>query len=330
VHLVHRPTNDPALRVDASIVVVTRDRVSEALRAVASALSQEDCATEVIVIDDGSHDGTAETISCRLPGAWVYRAPVSRGYIAERNFAASVARGEFLFSLDDDAELTNSGTVAATLRDFDSEDIGAVAIPYWEVTGERADLRFSRLGRDRVEVAGHFHGCAYAIQRELFLCIGGFGEHLFHMGEERDLAVRMLQAGYFIRLGSTSGIAHRPSRTRQPAMNAFYARRNDVLFAWQRVPVYALPGHLLRLTGGALLAMISSNGRPHARAMLRGFIQGWRDSRWVQRVPLDPGVYRLSLRLRRKGPMDICEARARLRRPLGSGGANADASGCHV
>jgi GT2 family glycosyltransferase len=57
---------------DASVVIVTKERQADGLKAVASAFAQAD-RVEVIVIDDGSGDGTSAAIAERFP---VSAAPV--------------------------------------------------------------------------------------------------------------------------------------------------------------------------------------------------------------------------------------------------------------
>jgi hypothetical protein len=45
---------------------------------------------------------------------------------------------------------------------------------------------------------------------------------------------------------------------------------------------------------------------------LRGMAQGWREALLTPRAPVNPAAYKLGLRLRRKGPMSLAEARVRL------------------
>ena len=64
---------------------------------------------EVVVVDDGSVDGTAQRVADalpRLPGAVVLRNDVPRGLAAARNQGAAVATGRWLAFLDGDDWLT--------------------------------------------------------------------------------------------------------------------------------------------------------------------------------------------------------------------------------
>jgi glycosyltransferase involved in cell wall biosynthesis len=92
--------------------------------AVDSALAQTVPALEVIVVDDGSNDETAEVVR-RYPGVrYIYRN--NAGAAAARNTGASAANGEYLIFLDADDRLTSSA-VEAGLRCFEkSPDSGFV------------------------------------------------------------------------------------------------------------------------------------------------------------------------------------------------------------
>jgi GT2 family glycosyltransferase len=297
-------------RLEASVTIVTRDRLPEVLGCVRSVLAQQGCSIEVIVIDDGSTDGSAEGLSRRFDDVAVYRSQTPAGPAGQRNFAASVARGEFIFGIDDDAELIDPRTIADTIADFTAgPDIGAVAIPYLEREAGGAVTRFHHARSEEVEIVEQFVAAAYAVRREAFLTVGGYSGHLFYYGEERDLCVRLLQAGYLVRLGTAAPLEHRPCQLRQDELRAFHGRRNDALFAWQNVPARALPRHVAMTTMNGAIAAGRIAGGAYAKHMLRGMIQGWRDARLYRRHPVDLGTYRLSLQLRRRGPLSLPAAR---------------------
>ena len=109
----------------ASVVITTRNRKDELRTAVRSAL-QQSAAPEVIVIDDGSTDGTAAMITTEFPGVRLMRHEESRGLIVRRNEGAKLATGDIIFSIDDDAAFSTPEVIAQTLREFGDERIGAV------------------------------------------------------------------------------------------------------------------------------------------------------------------------------------------------------------
>jgi glycosyltransferase involved in cell wall biosynthesis len=88
-----------------SVVIPTYNRVNVIERAVASALMQSTRDLEVIVVDDGSSDGTEELVAGIGDRRVRYlRRDVRGGGSAARNTGLSQARGEFLAFLDSDDE----------------------------------------------------------------------------------------------------------------------------------------------------------------------------------------------------------------------------------
>lgn len=81
-----------------SVLIPTFNRRDLVLEAVASAVAQSYPSVEVIVIDDGSTDGTSHAI----PGAEVVVLPRRCGPAAARNAGIAVARGSFIALLDSD------------------------------------------------------------------------------------------------------------------------------------------------------------------------------------------------------------------------------------
>lgn len=91
----------PTRRV--SVVVPTRDRRELLLRALASALSQEDVEVAVVVVDEASSDGTREAVA-QLADARVsvVAHDVPRGVAAARNAGVERIETEWVAFLDDD------------------------------------------------------------------------------------------------------------------------------------------------------------------------------------------------------------------------------------
>ena len=89
-----------------SVVIPTYNRAARLLRAVGSALQQTHHDVEVVVVDDGSTDGTAARLSERFgdDDRVRYVARANGGPAAARNTGLSVASGDFVAFLDSDDE----------------------------------------------------------------------------------------------------------------------------------------------------------------------------------------------------------------------------------
>jgi GT2 family glycosyltransferase len=289
---------------DISVVIATRNRRSDAHRAVASVL-QQTCGAEVLVLDDASTDGTAEMFERDFPGVAVHRSAQPRGYIVQRNRGVELATAPIVVIIDDDAVLASRRTLEQTLRDFDRPRIGAVAIPHVDVT-VRTTPRVSAPADDGIFLTSEFTGTATAVRRDVFAAVGGFRESFFHQGEERDFCLRMLEAGWVVRVGRADPIHHYLSAARDVRRMDLYGRRNAVLCAWYNEP---LPDALVRMAEMSALGMSSGIrvGRP--LNALRGLALGYRDC-WRERAarrPVRPNVNRAFRRLSKHGPLPLAE-----------------------
>lgn len=84
-----------------SVVIPTRDRWPIVEEAVDSVLAQTFASFELIVVDDGSRDGTAEKIEEAFPLARILRLP-GEGVSAARNAGVAAAKGVWAAFLDSD------------------------------------------------------------------------------------------------------------------------------------------------------------------------------------------------------------------------------------
>jgi glycosyltransferase involved in cell wall biosynthesis len=225
-----------------TVVITSKDRRDDLRRALASCMRQT-AEPEILVIDDGSSDGTAEMVRREFPTVRLLRDETSKGLIVQRNRGASRASGDVIISIDDDADFPSSDTIAHTLREFTDPRIGAVAIPFVNVNYSDEVLQRAPPG-DSVMVTSAYIGTAHAVRRDVFLQLGGYREYLFHQGEEEDFCIRMLNAGFVVRLGSANPIHHYESPNRSRWRMDVYGARNKVLFSWYNVPMPHLLMHL--------------------------------------------------------------------------------------
>lgn len=301
-----RYASDRSLSADknpasAAVVITTKNRVDDLEKAVRSALAQEG-RVEVLVMDDSSDDETVSRMRNSYPEVKLQEHEESCGYIVRRNQAASLTDADVIISIDDDATLDSPHVVKQTLAAFDNPRVGAVAIPVRHVLdGNKLDQ--CAPDEQHIWICDDFMGTAHALRRELFIALGAYRESLVHQGEERDYAIRLLDAGYFVRMGSGDTISHHESPRRSFARMDYYGRRNDVIFAWCNVPSRYLLPHLAAtcLKG---LAFSLRVGRP--LKMYAGMMDGLRECLlgWHERSPVSPGTYRKFRALRTPERLD--------------------------
>ncbi len=94
---------DKSHSMNISVIIPTYNRAHLLARAVRSVLNQSLSAQEIIVVDDGSTDNTAEVMTQQFPQC-VYIQQSNKGVSAARNRGIDAAEGEWLAFLDSDDE----------------------------------------------------------------------------------------------------------------------------------------------------------------------------------------------------------------------------------
>lgn len=257
---------------------------------------------EILVLDDGSDDGTSGMVCDEFSTVRLKRFDSSAGYIARRNQGAHLAAAPIIISIDDDAVFPGSETIAETIAEFDDPRIGAVAIPFVNVNQSPAvSLPAPAEGRF---ATFSFTGTAYAMRRDIFMRLHGFRACLMHQGEEMDFCIRLLEAGCVVRVGRADPIHHLESPRRDLRRMDHFGRRNDILFAWNNVPLAALLPHLLVTScNGLLVGLRVGRFRGMARGLLSGYAALFRDC--AHRQPVSWRTYRVARELKKQIAMPM-------------------------
>jgi len=295
--------------MQATVVITTKNRREDLLRAIESALGQT-AKPEVLVMDDGSTDDTQATVLRKFPTVHLHRSEQSRGLIVQRNRAARLAENPIVFSIDDDAIFSTSSVVEKTLREFSHPRVGAVAIPFANVNQSPTVLQRAP-GPNCIYATHNFIGTAHAVRRDLFLALGGYREMLVHQNEEEDYCIRLLGAGYITRCGDADPIHHFESPRRSWERMDYYGSRNNVLYAWQNVPFPHMIVHL----GGTTAKTLAYQLEPERLwTRLRGVAAayGLAFTAQCERQPVTKAVYRLIREIKRRGPLSLREIETRL------------------
>ncbi|MEP7341838.1 MAG: glycosyltransferase [Acidobacteriota bacterium] len=283
----------------ASIVIPTFNRAEELHELLQSALAQT-VPVEIHVMDDGEGNVTKDLIRKKFSQVNYHKLGTLCGPAYQRNRGIELASCNIVFPVDDDSLFVSPNTIEQTLAEFNHPRIAAVGIPFINVRQDQI-VRQRPPESARTYVASTFVGASHAIRRDVFLKAGGYREHFFYMGEEGDLCLRMMNAGYLTRLGNADPIHHLESPRRNLGRAGFTGRRNDVLFTWHNVPSPNLPAHLVGTTVNALKTAIGSGC---FWQMMNGTASGYANifKRWHQRRPVTQSIYQLHRMLKKCGP----------------------------
>jgi GT2 family glycosyltransferase/2-phospho-L-lactate transferase/gluconeogenesis factor (CofD/UPF0052 family) len=236
---------------------------------------------ELIVVDNGSTDGTAEFLYEQFPEVNVVRLHTNTG-MTGYNVGFATARGKYVVMLDDDSHLAPDAveTMVKLWEAAADENIGVMAFrvmnPHlgslvthlWE---ER--LLDAPPGRER-EITS-FAACGAAVRRDVLDRVGYFDDDFFIYATEDDLAIRIWAAGYKIVYEPRCLSYHRESRKQRSWKRYGRGFRNAAWFNLKHLPWRFLPVVFVRNLVWLTLRGIRFRSFAYFFYGLVGYFQGY-------------------------------------------------------
>lgn len=191
-------------------------------------------ATEIILVDNASEDGSPDQIAQEFPQIELIRLAQNVGFGAGNNLGARQARGEFLFLLNTDTLLIEevlpelirlmqahpeAGIIGPRLLNADRTLQLSIAREIG-IKGEFQTLRQlqkSKHAHQQEAVFAQYQslqavdivvGAAFLIRKSLFQQLGGFDQNFFMYFEESDLCQRARDAGWQVLYTPTVSLIH--------------------------------------------------------------------------------------------------------------------------
>jgi len=257
-----------------SYIVITMDRRDELAGCLRNLQQQDYPGKQIIVVDNGSSDGTAAMVSGQFPEVDLIILKTNQGVAGGRNRAMEMARGELCIFIDDDARLADRQATRRTITYFkDDPQLACVAffIRYAHTGCEQTGAipRWDKRSIDEDYACSYFCGGGFALRRRIFMALGMFWETLWYGGEELDFSYRLLDKGY--RLLRSAGIVvdHYEVPTSRPGGQWIYFNaRNRCWIAVRNLPwLYAATTSLAWWCYTAYIDMKSG----HFTSFARGF-----------------------------------------------------------
>jgi GT2 family glycosyltransferase len=190
---------------------------------------------QILVVDNGSKDGSPELLQSDFPDATLIRNSQNLGFAAGNNvgiLAAMAAGAKYVLILNNDTEV-DPGLIRELVSACEADDsigISTAKMYFMEppniiwYAGSTVNLwtgTFRHVGYgevdngqfDSVTEPGFATGCCFLIRADLLKKLGGFEERFFIYAEDLDLSVRCRKAGYRIVLNPRAKLWHKESGT---------------------------------------------------------------------------------------------------------------------
>ena len=230
----------PASPAPVAVVIATRNRGTELLGTLAwlRVLHEQ---PPIVVVDNGSTDGTAELVRANYRGVQVVGLRRNQGGAARTVGARLVDSPYVAFSDDDSWWAPGALSRAAELLDRHPR-LAVLAARVLVGPDQRLDPVCREMALSPLPSAADLPGpsvlgfiaCGAVVRRAAFLEVGGFDIRLGVGGEEELLAVDLAARGWGLAYVEEVVAHHHPSPSRDPSARRRVQVRNALWSAWLR------------------------------------------------------------------------------------------------
>lgn len=219
-------------------------------RSIESLLAQTLSPAEILVIDDGSRDNSAE-LAARYPEVRLIRHERNRGLAAARNTAFRAARCELVGSLDADCIAAPDWLANLALHMSDHEIAGVGGSLSEGIQVSIAD-RWRRAhmpqewGPASIRNPKFLFGCNNLFRKSMVLEAGGYDESMRTNGEDCDLSGRLRARGWQLIYDPAARATHLRSDSVRSILDTYWRWWKSGVNAYARgISLRAVAGHAI-------------------------------------------------------------------------------------
>jgi GT2 family glycosyltransferase len=265
----------------ASFVIVNYNRKDEVLVTIAKTrelINGRDSEYEIVVVDNGSVDNSADAIAGAYPDIKLIVNPVNSGAPAW-NLGFDKAAGNYFIIIDDDSNVESGLDEALQYLD---EHPKVCVLALNVVNGPYTSDIYG--WQDGQQVVG-FIGCGAILRRETYQKIGGYADWIFLYGNEWEYGLRSLGAGYEMRYFEKCKVNHRASKiNRTNKRLKVFCTRNEMASVYKYFGQNRSKYLFRMLING--LKCIKTEGILPAYYTLLGARDFWRNRKSIEYTPV--------------------------------------------
>lgn len=229
--------------MEISLILLNWNGKDVLKKSIDSVLKQSYKKFEIIVIDNGSTDGSDEMIEKKYPKIRLIKLGKNFGIVEPRNIGMKESNGELLFVLDNDAEL-KGGVFERVVDEFKrNPKLGIISCSLRD-KNNKTSVWMHKFPKDKYDdkkfLTTIYSGGAHVIRKSVLEKTGYYPGYFFITAEEMDLSLRVLDMDYEI-IYFPDIIAYHRIREGISEFNDFLSMRNMYWVYWRLFPLdYAL------------------------------------------------------------------------------------------
>ncbi len=270
------------------VVIITRERRQDVVRAVQSVLADLGPDDGVHVLENGCDGHSTEDLDELFPTVHWHREEENLGVAAGRNRLLDLTSRSIVVFVDDDATVTPGSFDQVRAAFASDERLAAVAFRIDDpATGEPRSYEYPFKGTDAIDVerpATYFVGAGFALRRAATDEVGAFDGRLFYAQEELDLSYAFAGSLWGIRYVPGARVIHHASPAGRPTgQKVYYMVRNRLVVARKWLPMRFYVSQVVLWGGVWLLRALRARQLRH---LWRGIRDGRRMARESNRAVL--------------------------------------------
>lgn len=267
--------------------------------------------SHVVVVDNGSTDGSVDTITKVDLPLEIIRNKENHGFAYASNQGAQYGEARYILFLNPDTELEKDTLdTAAKYIESATEQVGIVGVQQRNengvyqscnrfatplrlvATSTGIDKLFPAFGyemeewsHDQTRTVDHVQGSFFLVRRDLFEDLGGFDENFFVYYEDMDFSLRAAQRGWKTRFLADTSIYHRAGGTSEQikGIRLYHSLTSRARFALKHYRLSIVVVILLLMVSWELMARLFLAVGSGSIAEIRDTVVGYR--RFIAKIP---------------------------------------------